>query len=172
VTRLECDLGQGRFGNEPASAMAGNMNGVSDGSLPDHESGLRRLMADATGVPYQAFKTLADARLDPDGVVVLEGDDGGQIYGVFPTSIVSCAEDCLRRLLGDLDAIAWPHNPSDMARVVYERRAVGQGIAGGMGGGQLSADGWVHLEFCELGLDDEIRAVVRGEKDRIRAPET
>ncbi len=142
------------------------MVGVSD-SVPDHESGLRRLMANAKGVPYTAFPTLVEAQRDPDGAVVLQGDDGGQIYAVFPAAGVRCSEAQLQLLLADLDSIAWPHNDSDMARVFYEQRAVGQGIAGGMGGGGVTADGWVHAEFCDLGIDDQIRDVARGELARI-----
>ncbi len=128
-------------------------------------------MADASGAPYKAFKTLAETRRDPDGAAVFEGDHGGQIYAVFPASIVNCSEDILDRLLRDLDAIAWPHNSPDMARVFYERRAVGRGVGGGMGGGQVTADGWVHRKFCERGLDAQIRAVVRGEREAIAVPE-
>ena len=37
------------------------------------------MMADAAGRLYVAFPNLADAQSDPDGVVILEGDEGGQI---------------------------------------------------------------------------------------------
>src|SRR4029453_14376529 len=48
----------------------------------DHSSPLRALMAEATAAPYQWFDSLLDAQRSGNGVVILEGDDGGQISGV------------------------------------------------------------------------------------------
>jgi hypothetical protein len=56
--------------------------------LPDHESGVRRLVSDAQGLSYHPLHSLAEAKSFPDGVVILEGDDGGQIYVVCPASVV------------------------------------------------------------------------------------
>jgi hypothetical protein len=56
----------------------------------------------------------------------------------------------------DLDAIAWPGNDRDMARVFYERQPLGARIAGGMGGGVVNVHGWVHQEFRDLQLEDQI----------------
>jgi hypothetical protein len=84
---------------------------------------------------------------------------------------VSCSEASLERLLLDLDAISWPGNDEDMAHLVYERRAVGEGISGGMGGGVITRDGWVHPALGALGIEAEIRSVLRGELQRL-SPET
>lgn len=138
--------------------------------LPEHESRVRRLMADAAGEEYVAFHSLAEAQQDPDGVVVLEGDDGGQIYAVVPASRVICRPDTLEQLLRDLDGIAWPGNDPDAARVFFERRRAESGVAGGMGGGTVTAEGWVHEEFRKQGLEEDIRGVLAGEMERIRAP--
>jgi hypothetical protein len=134
--------------------------------LPEHESPLRRMMADAAGRPYIAFRNLSEAHADPDGVVILEGDDGGQIYVVFPASAVRAPEPALNQLLIDLDSIAWPGQP-DMARITFEHRPVGAGISGGMGGGVVEPKGWIHQEFVRLGLEEEIRGVIDGSRDRI-----
>jgi hypothetical protein len=123
-------------------------------------------MADAAGRAYVAFRDLAEAQADPDGVVILEGDEGGQIYVVFPASAVRAPELALNQLLLDLDAIAWPGQP-DMARITYERRSVGVGISGGMGGGVVEPNGWIHEEFVRLGMEEEIRAVIDASRDRI-----
>ena len=98
--------------------------------LPEHESGLRRLIADASADAYIAFKSLAEAQAHPDGVVVLEGDDGGQIFAVFPAAQVRCSIAVLEQLLRDLDDIAWPGNDTDASRVVYECRRLGAAVAG------------------------------------------
>jgi hypothetical protein len=61
--------------------------------------------------------------------VILEGDDGGQIYVVVPARQVGCSEEALTWLLHDLDQISWPGNDEGSARVVFERVAVGTGVA-------------------------------------------
>jgi len=137
------------------------------GMLPEHESGVRRLVAEGSGVPYRALRSLAEAQASPDGVVVLEGDDGGQVYVVCPAALVRCSEAALEQLLRDLDGRAWPHNPPDMARVFFERHAVGEPIWGGMGGGQATGDLWVHPEFASAGLEPAIRAVLGGQRPRL-----
>lgn len=58
--------------------------------------------------PFVPLPSLADARDVPDGVVILEGDYGGQIYVVAPAARVACSEGALQLLLRDLDDIAWP----------------------------------------------------------------
>jgi hypothetical protein len=98
-----------------------------------HVSELRKLMSEAPGTDYESFVSLAEAQAASDAFVVLEGDDGGQIYAAFPATSVQCSEDTLLLLLRDLDAIAWPGSYEDSARVVYERRTPGSGISGGMG---------------------------------------
>lgn len=134
--------------------------------MPDaNESGLRRLMADATGGEHRSFADLAAAKADPLGAAILEGDDGGQIYAVFPASMVECSKRALLLLLADLDGLRW--DDEGMRRICFERRSVGSGVAGGMGGGVVEADGWVHQDFVDLGVADEVRSVVRGDLERI-----
>ena len=132
-------------------------------------SPLRSLMSQGSTGGYVSFASLADVQADPAGAVILEGDDGGQIYLAFPATAVACSETTLRQLLVDLDAISWPGNYEDMAHLVYERRAVGEGVAGGMGGGAVTQDGWVHPAFGALGIEPEIRSVLKGELDRLSA---
>jgi hypothetical protein len=87
---------------------------------------------------------LSEAQRDPDGVVVLEGDDGGQIYVVVRASDVACSEEALWRLLRDIDEKEWPDNAWDSFRVCFERHPIGEVIAGGMGGGLVTLEPWVH----------------------------
>jgi hypothetical protein len=140
-------------------------------TLGDHESGVRRMWAEAHGGSYVAVRSLAEAQALPDGAVVLEGDWGGQIYVTAPARLVRCDEQALVRLVRDLDAIAWPRNEEDGARVFYERVPVGGGVAGGMGGSVVIDGVWVHEEFESLGLADAIREVIAGERERIQPPE-
>ncbi len=44
--------------------------------IPEHESPVRRMMADAHGTPFQPLRTLDEARGYDDGVVILQGDWG------------------------------------------------------------------------------------------------
>ncbi len=135
--------------------------------IPDHESPVRRLFSDAHGLPYYPLRSLEEAKGCPDGVVVLEGDWGGQIYVVCPARMVACEEATLNRLLEDLDRLAWDCNDGAGARVYFERASTGSGVAGGMGGGRVTGDIWVHSEFQSLNLADDIRKVIRGEQRRL-----
>jgi hypothetical protein len=92
--------------------------------------------------------SLADARAAADGVVILEGDWGGQIYVVAPASRVACDEAALARLLRAIDAIAWPENDEGSASIRYERLRAGDTVPGGMGGGRVSSDAWIHDELA------------------------
>lgn len=131
--------------------------------LPSHESAVRRMMADAAGRPYLALHSLIEAQAVPDGVVVFEGDDGGQIYLVVRASEVHCSEEELVDLLADIDAAEWA-DPS-MARIYYERGAIGSGIAGGMGGGLVTADLWVHPQLSMSRAS--ILEVIRGRRAQL-----
>jgi hypothetical protein len=135
--------------------------------LSEHESGVRRMVSDSTGIPYQALHSLDEAKTFADGIVVLEGDDGGQIYVVCPASLVLCSAETLGTLLRDLDAIAWPGNDFNSARVFYERLPVGAPVFGGKGGAMVSTELWIHDEFEESGIDVAVREVIAGQRTRI-----
>lgn len=128
---------------------------------------MRRLVADAHGNPYVSFASLEEAQADSAGVVILQGDDGGQIYVVCPAARVVCGTDDLDQLLRDIDELEWPGNDPDMARILYERSAIGSGIAGGMGGGVVSDAPWIHSRLRDRGLASEIESVLAGRKPRI-----
>lgn len=66
---------------------------------PSHESGVRRMVADAISGRYEAFRSLEEARAAQDAAVVMEGDDGGSIYLTCPIGLVNCDEQALRQLL-------------------------------------------------------------------------
>lgn len=140
----------------------------SDAREGPHGSPLRSLIGEATSTGYTSFDSLAHARRDPHGVVILEGDDGGQIYVVAPVRLVRCSEEFLEQLLVDLDEICWPGNDPGMRHLVYERLPEGAAVAGGMGGGEVSRGIWVHPRLEEIGLASEIRTILTGGAERLR----
>ncbi len=133
--------------------------------LSEHESGLRRMIADAGGASYVAFRSLEEAKASPHGTVILEGDEGGQIYVVVRAERVRCDEAALHALLRDLDAYCWAD--PDSAHIYYEARALGEPIPGGMGGARVTPEVWIHEELEKLGLRAAIEAVLSGLKPRI-----
>lgn len=106
------------------------------------------------------LRSLAEARAVADGVVILEGDWGGQIYVVAPAARVASDEAALERLLRDLDAIAWPENDPGGASIRYERLRPGDTVPGGMGGGHVREDVWIHPELMPHA--ERIRAALAG----------
>ena len=129
------------------------------------ESPLRRLMSDSGGAPLESFADLASAQADPLGVVVLEGDEGGQIYVVARAVQVLCSQPTLHQLLADIDSEQW--NDPSSARLTFERQPPGALVAGGMGGGRATEGIWVHDELHSLAA--AIEAVLHGHRQRLRA---
>jgi hypothetical protein len=135
--------------------------------LPEHESGVRRLISDAREIPYHPLHTLEEAKSFSDGVVILEGDDGGQIYLVCPAACIQCSLENLAALLLDLDRISWPGNDPNSARIFYERLPVGAPVFGGMGGAKVGEDLWIHQGLVDAGLEVPIREVIAGRRSRV-----
>ena len=133
--------------------------------IPEHESPVRRMMADAYGTPFYPLRTLEEAREHDDGVAILQGDWGGQIYAVIPAAMIRCSAEKLHQLLLDVDSEAWSCNENEGASIYYERKPSGSGVAGGMGGGASTGDLWVHPEFAAI--VDQVRAVIDGQRDSI-----
>jgi hypothetical protein len=128
------------------------------------QSPLRSLMADANAVEYKSFASLEEAKLNPKGIVVLEGDDGGQIYLVAFVSNIRCSEEILRKLHQDIDAREWPKQP-DMAFMCFEVGHLGMTVPGGMGGGLVTNEPWTHPRLIDI--RSSILAVLSGESLQI-----
>ena len=135
------------------------MNEPSD--IPEHESPLRRMMADAQGISFQPLRSLDDAIKHDDGVAILQGDWGGQIYAVVPARMIRCSSESLKNLLMALDSEAWSCNDNEGASIYYERKPIGMGVGGGMGGGASTGELWIHPEFDSIA--DDVRRVILGE---------
>src|SRR6266508_288112 len=138
-----------------------------DEQLSEHGSALRWAMASALGVPYRSHSSVAEAKNDPQGVVVLEADDGGQILVVARASKVLFDEPVLVELLRDLDEHSWPGNDPNSRRLVYESVRSGVGIPGGMGGALATDQIWVHPHLVEEGLESAIVDVTEGKRERV-----
>ena len=137
-------------------------------TIKDYERPLGRLLSEIPGHTFLPLKSLEEAKSFEDSVVILQGDDGGQIYVVCQASQVACSEHVLEQLLQDLDEIAWPGNDPDMRRIYYERRPLQAGVPGGMGGGIVSEEPWIHTEFAEHGLVSVIHEVLQTKREQIR----
>jgi len=130
------------------------------GQVPDAASPLRWIMATATGGSYEFFESLDEAKAEPDGVLVMEGDDGGTIYLVVPARDVKCSPLELERLLIEIDEAIWPGAYPHGRRLVYERAPAGTGIAGGDGGGASTGSLWIHPRVVAKGLEALIRRIL------------
>lgn len=109
-------------------------------------SPLRELIAKATESKYRGIDNLKVAKKGKNYYLIMEGDDGGQIYLTCPVRLIQCKESTLKKLLEIIDAYQWPGNSNDMRRIIYEPKDNGS-IAGGMGGGVLLENLWVHEEI-------------------------
>lgn len=124
----------------------------------------RRFLHQARGTPYRAVASLDEARAEADFAVVLSGDDGGQVYLTAPVTVVRCEEPALRQLLADIDSVEWA--APEATSLAFEDLPVGSGVLGGMGGGLVADDVWVHPQL-DRGVADAARQVVRGEAPRL-----
>ena len=127
-------------------------------SIQDHESPLRKIMANTDGTNYQALPPLHEAKQAENAYLIMEGDDCGQIYLVAPVEMVKADQRTLEALLKDLDDRAW--KDISMARLFYEVHEPGTAIGGGMGGGRAERDLWVHKHFEDI--KDGILNVITG----------
>jgi TPR repeat protein len=127
-----------------------------------HERGLAKIMEAVQHLPFLPLRTFAEAVAAPDGVIIAEGDYGGQIYFTCPARLVRCSEAELLQLLEEVDATQWDSVLEGGARIYYERLPVGAGVAGGMGGGEIVEGVWMHEDLIDLGDDEAVLAVLEG----------
>jgi hypothetical protein len=106
------------------------------------------------------------AKEAPNGVFIMSGDYGGQVYMTCPMRYVQCNKRALRRLLKDIDSRGWGCNEGDGADLLYLQREAGQGVWGGMGGGIILDGLWVHEEFGPL--KDAIWRVLQGKAKSLK----
>jgi hypothetical protein len=118
--------------------------------------------------PPERFESLTEAQRAPGVFVILEGDWGGQIYLTAPAAAIRCDERSLRRLLRDLDRVAWQSNGGDGAGIRYERHPDRSSLAAGMGGAAVFADSlWLHPRLDDLGIAAKIIGVLVGQRSAL-----
>jgi len=108
-------------------------------------SSLHELVAKAQNKKLETISSFKEALSKKNSYLIMEGDDGGQIYLVCPMSLIKCDEEVLDGLLKKLDAMAW--KDISMARLYYEILIPNSIVPGGMGGGIAEEKLWVHKEF-------------------------
>lgn len=140
----------------------------NDDTLPNDISPVRYMMNEAYSLNIKFLKNYEEAKITKDAVLIMEGDDGGQIYVVSPMTLVKCDKSILDQLLNDLDEIAWGGSDNGGKGIYYEKRKVGERISGGMGGGEVSNGVWVHSMFKEKGYELQIKDVIEGKIKKIR----
>ena len=132
----------------------------------EHESTLRLMVAHAQGHAYRSLRSLAEAREVTDATLVFEGDYGGTIYLTCPVWQIACSEATLRSLLEDIDARYW-REPNG-AGLYFEVFPVGRRVPGGVGGGLVLEDVWVHPRLDQKGISaGDIADVVHGKRPRL-----
>jgi hypothetical protein len=124
--------------------------------VPRHKAAVRYIVEQDD---YVAYKTLAEARRGRSGCLVMQGDFGGTIYCTCPVQQIKCSLKHIKQLLTIIDTVYWS-DPRG-ARIYFEDRRSGEGIVGGMGGGIVLDDIWVHPKIVECGLATTIWAVLK-----------
>lgn len=135
--------------------------------IPEHERPIGRLLAEAHKDEYQPLRSLAEAQQVPDGRVILEGDYGGQVFLTCTANMVRCSQEAIHRLLLDIEARCWPTCEGHGAGLYFERKPVGAGVWGGMGGGVITDGLWLHEEVEGFGIRAQIEEILAGHRDRL-----
>ena len=120
-------------------------------------------MNDHYKVKYEEEKgflnSLKKAKEHDDYYLVMEGDDGGQIYLSCPTSMINCNEETLAQILVIIDENQWRNFDVSMRTIFYEQYITPDMIPGGMGGGLIQEnDIWVHEEIEQA--KEELRNIL------------
>lgn len=127
--------------------------------MKNNESIMRKMYNKNHNIPYEAITSLKQAREEMNVIVVFEGDYGGIIYLTCPIELVKCKEEQLKCLLEKIDKLYW--NDINGANVFYEK-VEEKSIAGGMDGGLVLNNLWIHPEIEKLGMEKEIKKTILG----------
>ena len=128
-----------------------------------YESPVRKIILKGHNIEYRALENLGEAKKHSSTYLIMEGDEGGQIYLVCPVKKIKCKEKNLQLLLEELDSTSW--NDVSMAGLYYEQHPVNSMIIGGMGGGRALEDLWIHKNFKKI--KSKIKQVILGTKESI-----
>lgn len=139
-----------------------------DDLIPPHERPFGKEINAPLGYEYVTYQSLDEARADPNSVVIFVGDYGGQVYLTCPVSRIRCSQQTLVQLLAAINEFSW----GDGEEMYFERVRPDQFVPGGMGGGVVENDVWLHPEFRRLFEVDitilpEVADVLHGLSDDI-----
>lgn len=123
---------------------------------------MRSMFNISHGIPYISIRSIKKAR-KKNAYIIMEGDDGGQIYLTCPLKYIKCNEKKLKEILQYLDNICWGCNEGEGANFYYEIINNRKGIAGGMGGGAIIDGLWLHPNIEEKNLRKEIEEMLKKE---------
>jgi len=98
-----------------------------------------------SGEAIRTLWSLIDALAVDDGIVIIEGDYGGQIYLTIPARLVRRSERELWELAYLLDGWEWDEVEGN--GVFFERHPAGSVLEGGMGGGMVGHGLWMHPDL-------------------------
>ena len=129
----------------------------------------RSLYNEVNGIEYNAIDGFEEAKTIDNACMILEGDYGGQIYLTCPMKYVKCSENTILGLLESIDKIEW--DDSEGTGVFFEIVPIGQGVAGGMGGGAVIDGIWLHENLIKVGLKEKIEQIIAGERSLLTADE-
>lgn len=136
--------------------------------LPEkHESSVRSMYNEAHGIEYTPIKSFEQAKTIKNACVIFEGDYGGQIYLTCPMKYVQCSESTLHKLWKSIDKIEWDSNDIYQQGIFYEVISVGQGVAGGMGGGRVVDGLWIHKRLENAGLREKIADIIANKRKNL-----
>lgn len=128
-------------------------------NIKKNQSAVRKMISQSDNSQYKALGSLREAKEIKNSYIIMEGDDGGQIYLVCPVEEALCDEGTLQNLLKELDEKIW--NDITMAHLLYEVHKPDSTIEGGMGGGVAGKNLWVHKDLENL--KDRISKVLKAE---------
>jgi hypothetical protein len=132
------------------------------GVIPEHESAVRRLMADARGGTYEALLTLEDAKHVDDAAVVMEGDYGGSIYLTCLARLVQCDQAALQQLYW-----TWTSTTGTTLRASGSTTSARPLVLASpevRAAGVVTNAVWLHPELEAKGLRPHVEAVIAGER--------
>jgi len=126
-------------------------------TINGHDDPMKKIVATSHSKEYKSLKNLDQAKKTKNAYVVMQGDDGGQIYLVCPVIKVACGEADLRLLLETIDNAAW--KDMSMAGLYYEIYQPNSKVTGGLGGGSATNDLWIHPNLEKM--RPEIQAMLQ-----------
>ena len=112
---------------------------------------------------------LDEARLNPDGYLIVDGEWGGICYLVYPARLVECDEKTLQLLAHDLEEAIFAGG-SEGAKVWYERLTLNEELSGyamGEDSGIALKTLWLPKWSIEARLSEAIHQILDRKRERL-----